>query len=273
MRLKNKKNDIKKLSLIVLCFILVLTTIFYFMKSDLFIVKKIEILSENLSCVQNSQIKSTIDFFKENIFFLDFKKGEDLLKSKYLCIKSVNFSRIWPDKLELKISKREAKLILTPLKSKEATDSVMEQLTNKPSSMSAEMLDNSQEKFMVDQEGVVFDKDGEMNLAKVYLASPDLSLGKKLDDSLINDLLRIIDKLKTFGIKSDDMVVDKENLVLINSLPRIVFRISNDIDNQLAALQLILNKARIDDDKLEFIDLRFDKPVIRYGKGQSNLRN
>lgn len=272
MRLGVRKKNFKRLFLIILA-ALILFFIFYFMKSDFFIIKKVTILNDDLSCVQNSQIKGNLNFLGKNIFFLNLEEAEKVLKRKYFCIKSINFSKLYPDKLELKVSKREAKIVLIPLKLKEATESAIEQLINSPATQSAEILNKPYDKYVSDIEGIIFDKDGDINLTKVYLVSQDLSLGKKLDESLVNDLLKIIDRLKTFGIKSNDLVVDKKKLVLINSLPRIVFRIRADINNQLAALQLILNRSRIDDDKLEFIDLRFDKPVVRYGKGQSNLRN
>ena len=46
--------------------------------------------------------------------------------------------------------------------------------------------------------------------------------------------------------------------------PKVFFRLDNEIDLQLASLQLILEKAKIDERILEFIDLRFDKPIVRF---------
>ncbi|MBI4038755.1 hypothetical protein HY384_02235 [Candidatus Daviesbacteria bacterium] len=65
----------------------------------------------------------------------------------------------------------------------------------------------------------------------------------------------------------------RDDFFLINPYsnnPRIIFRLSNSLDVQLASLQLILGKAKIDGSRLEFIDLRFDKPVLKFTPKESN---
>jgi len=50
----------------------------------------------------------------------------------------------------------------------------------------------------------------------------------------------------------------------IESKYKIYFNLEEDMAFQLASLQLILNQDKIEKDKVEYIDLRFDKPVISY---------
>lgn len=268
--LKFKKKDFIKLGLLILP-LLILLAIFLF-KSNFFTIKKINIKSKDLSCVSNSQIKSSLNLFGKNIFLINFQNQENILKSKYFCIKSVSFSRNLPDKLELRLESRLAKLIIIALKLKEASGSAIEQLIDTPATQSGQILETF-EKYVSDDEGVIFDKDSGINLPRVYISLKELSIGKNLDKVLINNLLKIADKLKIFAINGNEFILEKENLILSNALPKIIFKMNSEIDNQLAALQLILENAKIGDKEIEFIDLRFDKPIVRYGQRQSNLRN
>lgn len=257
---------IKKLFLIIF-----LVSTFYFISSDFFIIKKIDILSENLPCVDNSNLKSKMNLYGKNILFLDLKKGEDSLKSKFLCIKKIDFSKSLPDGLKISVFQRKAEIILTSIKGKFASDSAIEKLIVMPATQSAQILEGGQD-YVVDNEGVIFSKTNDENLDRVYIPL-DLSLGQKIDGDLIKNLLKMLGGLKTFGINTDISVIELENLIFINSRPKIIFRINAEVDSQIAALQLIQKNAKINDKEIEFIDLRFDKPVVRYGKRQSNLRN
>src|SRR3989344_5333315 len=119
--------------------------------------------------------------------------------------------------------------------------------------------------FIVDEEGVVFAKDDIGGIPNIYLYDPGVALGKRLN-GIYSNLLVILGKVKTFGINvregwiTDSSFVIKEG----DGTPRIIFALEDEIDIQIASLQLILDKAKIDSSKLEFIDLRFDKPIIRF---------
>lgn len=263
MRLKNNSRYVKKIGFLLFSLILVLTSAFYFIKSDFFKVKEINIEADDLSCVQNSQIKSSLNFFGKNIFWGDFQKGEDDLKRKFFCIKNIGITKILPDKLTVKVSKRAGELVLIAYQLKESSISAVEQLIKTAATQSAEIL-QIEEEFSVDDEGVIFEKGGD-NFIKVYVSIPDLSLGKIVDGELIKNMLKILKKINTLKLNTDESFVDKDTLI-VNSYPKLVFTLNSDIDEKLAALQLILQNAKISDKEIEFIDLRFDKPIVRYGK-------
>lgn len=258
MRLKS----VRKLSLLVIIFLFLAAT-FYFIQTDFLIIKKIDILSDNISCVDKAQVKSTLNFFGKNILSLDFKRREEALKSKFLCIKKIDFSRSFPDGLKINVFQRKAEIILVSLKEKFASDSAIDVLIDTPASQSADTLEGEEE-YVVDNEGVIFSKNNGENLNKVYIAN--LSLGQKIDRNFVENLLKVFERLKTFAVNTDVSLVEKDNLIVINSKLKIILRIDREIDSQLAALQLILENAKIGDKEIEFIDLRFDKPVVRYGK-------
>ena len=118
--------------------------------------------------------------------------------------------------------------------------------------------------FVVDNEGVMYSANtDQINTPKIYISGTNLTIGEQLTSIFIQNALKILEKAKTFDIDVREARIDSENIFLVNGLPRMIFKLSSNIDIQLASLQLILQKAKIDDVKIEFIDLRFDKPVVK----------
>ncbi|MDP3758270.1 MAG: FtsQ-type POTRA domain-containing protein [Candidatus Daviesbacteria bacterium] len=239
---------------------LILICLFLFLKSGIFTVKQVDVQTGRLPCVDENQIKNSADLAGQNIFLVDSAKVENNLKKKFLCIKSAPVSKIFPDKVKIQTFNREPAAILVVLKEKEASQSSSLDIAT-PSAR--EVLDS----YKIDVEGVVFSKDtGGLNIPKTYIYDSKISLGKKLEDNLVSNYLVVIEKVKTFGIEvTESFLID--SLFIINSgfpARRIVFRLDEKLDIQLASLQLIMDKAKIDSGELEFIDLRFDKPVVRF---------
>lgn len=255
----------------IILFIVIIAVIILFTQTKLFNVKNIKVESDSFSCVENSQIKSALDLFDKNILFIDYSKDEEALKAKYLCIKSVRFVQIYPDKLEVKVSGRNARFAISPLKLKEASRSAVDFFLDHSATESAEILDKNNKFFLIDEDGVIFGISERFDLVKVYYVS-EFSLGEKLKATMVNKLWEIIEKCSSFGLSIEKLVVFDDE-VFVDSSPKMAFRLDAKVNQQIAALQLILKKAKIDDVKLEFIDLRFDKPVVKYGERQSNLRN
>ncbi len=88
----------------------------------------------------------------------------------------------------------------------------------------------------------------------------------KSEGSFLNNALKILDKIKTFGVTTKKSWVSGEFFIINPDImdPKIIFRLDSQIDIQLASLQLILTEAKIDLKELTFIDLRFDKPIVRF---------
>lgn len=266
---KSLKIKLLKKIFFLLVFLILLLGGFYFIKSDFFAVKKINIETDNLSCVDEGEIKTALDFFGKNIFFIDLKKKEDGLKIKFICIRNIDFSKSYPDSLDVKVSGRRPEIIFVNSKLNESSGSAIEKIINTPSSQSADIFEGGEE-YILDSEGVIFGKDG-VNLNKVYVFL-DISVGEKIEQILVENLIKIFEKIKDFGINNPDFVLESENLIIINTSPMIELRINGGIDNQLAALQLILEKAKIDNASIEFIDLRFDKPIVKYSSKNKDSR-
>lgn len=214
-------------------------TLFIILKSNFFNIKQVEVFVTNrLDCANQTQLKDSSELFMKNIFFINSDHVEKKIKEKYICVKNITLTKNFVDKVEINVSGREpaAYLIATP-SAQQATS------------------------FLMDDEGVVFSKDvNNLTIPTIFVNITNFSLGQKLEEAA--ESLKILDKIKTYGLDKKISAVE-DNSLIIHSNPKVIFSLGTNIDKQLASLQLILDKAKIDDVNIEFIDLRFDKPVVK----------
>lgn len=235
--------------------LLVILTALLF-SSNLFSIKNIDVNGQNIDCSDTEELKKLSDLYGKNLFLVDTTEEEKTLKEKFLCIRSINFFRNYPSSIRMDISGRDPKLQLILVKEKEAS---LSSLINEFATPSAEEILDS---YIVDDEGIVFSKDSKAaDIPKAFLLKQDLSLSQKIDTALLNSL-KILEALRMLGVASINTIIFDRYLIT-NDNPKIVFKLNEDIETQIASLQLILQKAKIDNESLEFIDLRFDKPVIK----------
>jgi len=263
-KLKKKSAKLSKIIFLIFVVFIVLAT-FLLIRFNPFTIKQIAI-QNGISCANEDQIKNSLGLYGQNLVLLNKKKLTKNLKDKFICLKDVNFSFFFPNKIVIEVVRREPAAILVNLKEKDATSSSLLESIATPSAQ--ETIGN----FVVDVEGVIFSKETEeLNIPKVYYVvtnliytqDSNLSLGKDLKGDSIKNSLKILERIKTFGIEnSETWIID--NFFIINGIQKIIFRLDERIDIQLASLQLILAEAKIDLKELEFIDLRFDKPIVKY---------
>lgn len=244
----------------VIVILLVVFLLYLFIKTGLLTVKKVEVEGNRLGCTDVNQLKDSSALYGKNYLFINSAKIEEGLKKKYLCIKSVMLSKHLPDKVVMQVSGRQPFAALVNLKDKPASSSSFENIATP----SAEQVENF---YIVDNEGVVFSKDqADPNISKIYTYDSGISLGKNLANSLVASSLIILDKVKMFGISAKENWISDDFFAIGRDPPgpKIIFRLGEKIDIQLASLQLILTEAKINLKELEFIDLRFDKPIVRF---------
>ncbi len=253
-RKRKKKKNFRPLIIPVLALLLFAGVFFVFYKSSFLNIKKIDVQAKDIICANADQLKASSGLSGQNFFLISPSEIENNLKKKFVCIKSVITSKTFPDKVILQTVNREALAVFASLKDKEASFSA---------TPSAELV---KDYFLVDSEGVVFGR-GESNpwILTVYLFNQELSIGQKLTGG-ISDIPRILDKIKILGIQIDTARINQDSFIItsVNPVSEMFFRLNNNVDVQLASLQLILDKAKIDLNELEFIDLRFDRPVVRF---------
>jgi cell division septal protein FtsQ len=260
-------------------------------KFNILAINKINVQLENINCASSQEIKSDSHLLNEASFLLRNKNiltvetetiAKQLMK-KYPCIKAVNFEKQFPATINLTVNGRVARFRVAELKIKPGID--LTNLQASPSSQAA-LLDwsfpnvESDKVVVTDEGGFVFEKDNGNLLPLIFLSIPSPKIGQQLENNLFNQLTVVFNKLgqpvdkiseassaaKNYSAKAK--VVD--NLLLIDSQQHLIFTLEKDILRQLASLQLILQKAKINGREIKTIDLRFDKPVIEYLKNPKN---
>lgn len=256
---KHNFNNLSKIVLVVFV-IIFLPAIFLVTRSGFFIIKEIEVISAKVSCADGNQLKSYSGLLGQNFFLVDSGKVAKNIKLKFICIKNVVFTRSFFDKIRIEVTPREPAAVLVLLKGKEATRSAVEENLATPSAQDV------QDSYIVDSGGVIFSKNtGETYVPKIYFYGQDI---------LLNNALKILDKVLVFGVEVKDTLITTVFFIINPSgdRPKIIFRLNDEIDIQLASLQLIQEQAKIESKELEFIDLRFDKPIVKFAPKKNGER-
>lgn len=254
----------KKILFIFIFGVLALIGLFVF-KSGIFNIAKINIESNQLTCVSKENILSEFYLWNNDILLFDGEKASKTILAKYPCVGKVSIAKILPNSLSIKLERRTslAKVITINLDLPEAS-----------ASSEAALLDWSisdtspQQAFIIDADGLIWSKDDNLFLPTLYLPDQALEIGKQLDKKIISQVEILISKINKSGLEIFNPATLKLKIVddniLIIAAPRVVVSLDKDIARQVVSLQLILQKAKIDEGALEIIDLRFDKPVLKY---------
>lgn len=213
------------------------TAAYFLFFSGFFKIETVQVEGD-LSCADKEQLLINVKIAGTNIFLFDSTQISQKLQTNFSCIKSIKIIRKFPKTILVQVSRREPRANLYIIKDTgiEATSSAIE------------------ESFLLDEEGVIFSGTAADTPMKIYSSQKNINF---------KNILAILNKIKVFGIEVMEAVV-VQNFLLINSTPKITFALDKEIDVQTASLQLILAKAKIDEETAEFIDLRFDKPVVRF---------
>lgn len=226
-------------------FLIIILSLFVF-RTDFLKIKSINVTLDKVSCVDPDQIKNASALLGQNILFLNLGKVKENIKHKFICVKDLASIRHFPNSVDLSVRGR---IPVAILKIREATASgALEDIATP----SAKLTDA----FLVDSEGIIFAKDlGQGDIPAIFVPEKP--------ENIATSNLKILEKIQEFGLDPREAVISA-NFLVIFSQPKIMFRTDSKVDIQLASLQLILEKAKIDEVRLEFVDLRFDKPIVRF---------
>ena len=262
-----KRKSSKKL-LIFSAFTVILILVFLVFGSNLFKVNTVDITLNKINCVTIKELKAEVQINDQNIFFVSAKKILGITQNKYPCIKQLLVHPTVPSKVNLEFVGREAVLSFKPAQLEEASISAILsqfQKISTPSAQATSLASQSANQFLVDNDGVVFAQTFEtLYIPSILFWDSNLKIGTKLEYKQVADLLSIFDRLKALNLPILEVRIYSSGNMLVQSSNIIIFNLNRDIQNQLAALQLILDKAKIDEENMVFIDLRFDKPVVKY---------
>ncbi len=253
MRSFKKRRVIPKKIILPIFLFFFIFLFFIFFKSGIFSIKYISLEKENTDCLIEDKIKN--ESLGLNIFLINEGSITQSIKRNFICVKNIRFSKALPDKLKIDISGRMAAAKLTSASFEASSSSLIE--NEATPSANGEM-------YLLDDEGVVFSK-GNLDVPEIFSLGKSVSLGYQ--DNYLK-ALKILKSLKNFNLDSKQNYIFN-NLFITNSTPKIIFKLDISIEPQIASLQLIQREAKINNKDLEFIDLRFDKPVVKYAPKKS----
>lgn len=268
--------------------VFVLLILGIFLVSSFLKVSEVETSFTGLICDDTEQIKRDLNKYKQNILFINSTQIKNDIQKKYPCVGNLIIQREFLNRLKVNVVGRIPIAIVGSVKAS-IPQLTLNDLESSSSSMAA-LLDFSyidmpdENKFLVDAGGFIFSRlVPDLNLASISLVDQEVILSKQIDVEDIKSTLFVLKKLEEMKIvvhftkitPFDDLLVNAciyslEDLSKcdINSKnnQKFVFSLKKNIDRQLASLQLIWEKAKIDSRAIDKIDLRFDKPVVIYSK-------
>lgn len=260
-RKRSKKGRSKKIKILLIFFLFLLFIgglIIFIAKFPFFTINTIDTVLNNVPCVSENQIKESSGILGQSFFRINFKNITGNLKNKFICIKEINTAYTFPNKVKIIVTGRQPVFRLLSLKTGESSSSGDLENIATPSAEFATDV------FLIDKEGVIFSKDpAETNTPGIFVSGLNLTLGQISKNIHFENILKIFEKTSTFGLGVKNTIL-LDNYLILFSDPKVVFKLDVDVDMQLASLQLILSEAKINLRKLEFIDLRFDKPIVRF---------
>lgn len=218
-------------------------------RSPVLLIKSVLVKLDKVNCVSENQIKEQVNIIGKNFFLFNSTQIEYFLKQKFSCVKNVQVYRRFPSSVELFVSGRIPVASILEFKNMDSSSSAS------LATQSAQMATDSA-KFLVDDEGVPFNYSNDnLNLQSIY--------ADEVNQNYLQKTVMVINKFKSFHLDIKQVKIIGEDLYLDVGFG-IVMPLRGQIEQKVAALQLILDQAKIGEEKIEMIDLRFDKPVVKY---------
>lgn len=238
---------------------IILFFFFYFFKVNFLYVK-----SEGIDCVDKESIAKVAGIEGENIFFINLKKIEDNLKKKFICIKKISIQKQIPKKITLELFPRTPVFVLSTVYFESTSEGILTDLAQKEASSEPLPKYNISDDFLVDEEGVIFSKSyNSLGIQQITIFNINYKLGQNLEQDFVKKILYVFSKINNLGFKESKLYIDKHDLLFKTNTHKIILDLDRDLDVQIASLQLILKTAKIEEGNIGFIDLRFDKPVVK----------
>jgi len=225
-----------------LIFLFLIIAFIFFFTNDYFKISFLDCEKNKLPCSEKER-NFFLDFFGENIFLFNTDKKERQIKNSYPHIREVEIEKKLPNKVLLQIKDREE---------------------------FASLNRDDKSWFIFDKEGfflkMVYEKPKNLPEIFSYHSGLNLSVGQKIDKKEILISLKILKSLKDSFILLEKIIVDKREIITLFLTNDVVASLSaqKNTPNQVDSLQFILRQSKIEGRLPLFIDLRFDKPVIRY---------
>lgn len=227
--------------ILILAFLSLIIGIVFLFKGKTFKINKLTCQKEGFSC------KKEAIFFEElrgqNIFLANTTKIPQKIKSQVLTIKEVKIKKRLPDEVLIEIIPRNSVAALTK---------------------------DEKSWFLIDEDGFVFQKifDKPKDLPVILINDPEVSffIGGQVENEALIKTLSLLDQLRGNFIPFKQIaLLEKETINVFLNEPIVAsFSTKKSVALQVDSLQFILRQSKIEGKMPAFIDLRFNKPVIKY---------
>lgn len=233
-------------------------------------VRSVKIEGNTLSCM-NGFSTAELGLKGQNILFINKGALKNKILDKYPCVADISLKTIGIGKMGVTFLPRVplayvASISVSPIILPDLTEAT-------PSSTAATMkladwsfsTVEADKSLVIDKKGWVFKETAPSPFPQLFIAGENIKIGPSMDGKIMENVGTVLSKLPESGFPVTGLKLKIENDGLfVDSAPKLIFSVKKDILRQLISLQLILQKAKIDEKVVETIDLRFDKPVIIY---------
>lgn len=255
---------------IILAFIVgvfLLCTVF----TSIFKVRVVDVVFDGYSCGNEDEVRNGLGLYNQTIFWVNNTALSTKVKNTFPCVKEIKISKYLPDKLAVLIEGRVPIALI--VKGQGLNGMINLAQVEATAASSAATVDFSiptsvSSKFFMDHDGVLFyNTDGDVNIPLVY-TTRDLAIKDSLGIEMGMGLEKTLEILKKIELSPKLVKIDDANNLIIvgNQNTKIILSLKNGLLKQLASLQLIWQKNKIDSKRIDSIDLRFAKPVVVYSK-------
>ena len=208
--------------------------------SDLFLIKKILCLHGERPCTEAVEAELA-SFIGKNILLFRADNLEKKLQAASISVQDVSVRAQLPHTIHVSLISRDATF----------------SLSSNPDSTRVLLVDENLVPFKVQEKA--------KNSARIV--SPrvsSLSLGEQIMDPILASSIKLAQTLNShfIGFEMIETFNDRLQVVLKNK-QLVVFAVDGDFSKSVPSLQLILGRSTILD-KPKTIDLRFQKPVLRF---------
>lgn len=208
---------------------------FFFLKSDFFLLKYLDCRIDGQVCSPQEE-KGFLSLMGKNIFFIN---PDDLAKKAMESnplLKEVQIKQSLPNKLKIVLYKRE---------------------------LCGQVTLDFANYYYFDESGILFqkgEKNGAKPLLRLYEAFP-INLGIHYEQ--FSKLAKLFDLLSKYELRLSDFFLQNNTLLdaYMGEGSVITFSLDKDLEKQVASLQLILSRSKIEGKEIKSLDLRFAKPV------------
>lgn len=233
-----KFPKLKKIHIIIFAMILFfLGLIFYILKFQTYKIKSVDCFVNKIEC---SQVGISIpNLIGENFFKYDLNSLTTKLSFNYPRIKEIKTKKKIPCKFVFEIILRTPKALIE---------------------------DKFGNRFFIDEEGMIFSQALEEKKDYIIIKTEEsVSQGQKIFSNNTLYSLNLIKYLEGSLLPVKQIIIqNKENLrVDLQNGKIIYFTTEKDVQKQADSLIFILNNPKIDENKKNIIDLRFENPIVK----------